>query len=520
MSTPSRPWPVVLLSALGAWLAAIPFFAVAVLLMEPMLREQEGALLAGLLMLAGALALLRAPSRSLFVENLGVPTLLAGLTLLGWGLSAPLGWQPASATLGLIALGLGPAVPQTWVRNLLGALASPLMLVACTQEAWWRGDRGWWSPWLTSHLAVGAWLGSVGWLRHRASAPPAITEAVTDLGNGWIASALLALAWWSGSTFLLNESLKLDGAPASLSLQASWTWRGLDVGSVAAALAAMGWLASHRPAWRQAWCAGLAAVACGLAAFMPALGGVLLVAAACLTTRRPRMATWAAIVALWTLGAFYHQLAWPLATKALVLCGAGVLLGVIAAWGQRAAGSEATGERANTSAHSAPLASPLAAGGRRSAALALGSVAMLLVANIAIWQNEALIRDGRPVYVALAPVDPRSLMQGDYMALRFATDRVPVTASADHSPVYLVFRVDPRGIATAVRQHRGETLQPDELIMRMRRQRGNWLLVTDAFHFKEGEAQRWSGARFGEFRVEPNGRALLVGLRGPKLESL
>jgi len=44
--------------------------------------------------------------------------------------------------------------------------------------------------------------------------------------------------------------------------------------------------------------------------------------------------------------------------------------------------------------------------------------------------------------------------------------------------------------------------------------------VTDAWYFKEGEAERWAAARYGEFRVDANGKALLVGLRGPKLEKL
>lgn len=514
MNTPSRPWPVVLLSALGAWLAAIPFFAVAVLLMEPLLREQEGALAAGVLMLGGALALLRAPTRSLFIENLGVPALLAGLALLGWGLLEPLTWQPTCAVLGLLALGLGPAVPQTWVRHLLGAMASALLLLACTQEAWWRGERGGWSPWLTSHLAVGAWLVSLALVRNlvhrRPATQPASARAITDLGNGWVAATLLALAWWSGSTFLLNEPLKLEGAGATRSLQASWTWRGIDLGSVTLALTAIVVLAWRQPAWRRAWCAGLALVACTLAAFMPALGGVLLVAASCLATRRLRMATWAGLVGLWTLGAFYHQLTWPLATKAMVLCGAGLLLGTLAAWGARSGAGP----------HAPAAASPPAHAGHRGGSLALGLVAMLFAANGAIWQNEALIRDGRPVYVALAPVDPRSLMQGDYMALRFATDGVTVTPPADHAPVHLVFKLDARGVATASRQHRGETLERDELLMRMARKHGQWLLVTDAFHFKEGEGPRWAAARFGEFRVEPGGRALLVGLRGPDLAPL
>ena len=46
------------------------------------------------------------------------------------------------------------------------------------------------------------------------------------------------------------------------------------------------------------------------------------------------------------------------------------------------------------------------------------------------------------------------------------------------------------------------------------------MLVSDAWFFKEGEAARWEKARYGEFRVLPDGRALLVGMRGPQLEKL
>jgi uncharacterized membrane-anchored protein len=48
---------------------------------------------------------------------------------------------------------------------------------------------------------------------------------------------------------------------------------------------------------------------------------------------------------------------------------------------------------------------------------------VLVVANLGIWQKEDLVANGQPVFVALAPVDPRSLLQGDYMRLNF---RVPV----------------------------------------------------------------------------------------------
>ena len=50
----------------------------------------------------------------------------------------------------------------------------------------------------------------------------------------------------------------------------------------------------------------------------------------------------------------------------------------------------------------------------------LTTLAVLVVVNSAIWQKERHIAQGEVVYLELAPVDPRSLMQGDYMALNFA----------------------------------------------------------------------------------------------------
>jgi uncharacterized membrane-anchored protein len=114
-------------------------------------------------------------------------------------------------------------------------------------------------------------------------------------------------------------------------------------------------------------------------------------------------------------------------------------------------------------------------------------------------------------------------MQGDYMALRFATDDVirrHDLEGREDVPVTLVFKRDGQGVATPTRLHRGETLAGDELVIQMVRKHGRWLLVTDAFHFKEGEGARWAAARYGEFRVNAGGKALLVGLRGDKLAPL
>lgn len=49
---------------------------------------------------------------------------------------------------------------------------------------------------------------------------------------------------------------------------------------------------------------------------------------------------------------------------------------------------------------------------------------------------------------------------------------------------------------------------------------GDWVVVSDSWSFAEGEAARWAPAKFGEFRIDARGHALLVGLGGEKLEKL
>lgn len=46
-------------------------------------------------------------------------------------------------------------------------------------------------------------------------------------------------------------------------------------------------------------------------------------------------------------------------------------------------------------------------------------IAVLGIVNASIIDKEKHLAEGQVVYLELAPVDPRSLMQGDYMALNF-----------------------------------------------------------------------------------------------------
>jgi uncharacterized membrane-anchored protein len=149
--------------------------------------------------------------------------------------------------------------------------------------------------------------------------------------------------------------------------------------------------------------------------------------------------------------------------------------------------------------------------------LVLAAVLMcLVVANVAIGQKERLIARGEPLRVALAPADPRSLMQGDYMRLAFQLPSEVNAMSVDEPAPAVVFQRDSRGVSRAVRVERqgiaAAPLAAGEQRVLLVRKSGRWTLVTDAWFFREGDAARFEAARFGEFRVQDDGRALLVGL--------
>ncbi len=511
-----RPWPVVLLTALGAWLATVPLLGVIGLLLGDLLQRDVGPYLVGTLLIGAAVVVLRSRDLPLFVEQLAIPALLTGGGSLGFGLFRDLHTSAAALLLALVALGVAAALRAAWLRLLLGAAAATLFAVALAFEPRRVFDgmapQPWWLAW---HLVLGIAL-LAQWLPRRA----ALAAVLEPTAAGALLAALAGLAWWSGMSFLVGGSLagfagevaqELGRRPAA---PVPW-WHGLQAASALLAASAAAWSLRRWASLRHAAFVAAALVLVALSFFLPALGAVLLALAACATSARWRLAAAAGVAAAWSIGAFYYQLAWPLSTKALVLAGAGAALALLAAWvvqrDQHAAPKPDT-----------PAAAPSAGRGARLG-IALSLLAVLAVANVGIVQKEQLIRDGRPVFVALAPVDPRSLMQGDYMRLNFS---LPIGVDERRDGLlraqrpHVVATLDARGIATLQRIDDGRPLAAGEQRIELTPKDGQWTLVSDAWFFAEGEAPRWAKARYGEFRVDARGHALLVGLRGPDLETL
>jgi len=165
--------------------------------------------------------------------------------------------------------------------------------------------------------------------------------------------------------------------------------------------------------------------------------------------------------------------------------------------------------------------------------IALFSLVIVLgIVNWSIAGKEKHLAEGGVVYLALAPLDPRSLMQGDYMALRFhlATE-VSVALrkakggngsrrKADARDGSVVVNLDERNIGSFKNFYKDQTLSKNEILMRYRVRNGAVKLGTNAFFFQEGKGHQYQPARFGQFRVDDGGELLLVAMYDENLNRL
>ena len=509
----ARPWPVVLMTGLGAWLAAVPLLAVLFMLFGSALETGVLCYVFGAGFVFGAVRVLRSNTVSPFVEQLGLPVLLVGGMLLVFGLLRDMPYIAAEGLLLVIVIGTAWLVPQHWLRVLFGALAGAIFIVMNTPHQ----SSGQFHLWAGIQWALVLWLIAVFLAdSHAPSRRHAHTMIVLEtMSNGWILLTLAALAYDSGSTFLAPAAL---GHVRDAGATADSSYSMVKALSAVMAVAGAGWLGHRWTVLRAPRYAAAAAILAILSWLVPGLGVALLALAVCVGSGRWRLAVASAVAAGWIIGTFYYQLDVTLASKAAIMVGMGAAFGVIAWLGRPV--SQTVSQSADVPPIAAPgVGSPVSTTTRPQLAGIVATLLLtLVVANGAIWQKQALISSGRPIFIALAPADPRSLMQGDYMTLNFQLPAVENLRTARRAQV--IAKVDERGVAVMQGLATGQALAADEIVIELLQTGSGLRPATDAWYFKEGEAQRWSGAKYGEFRIDDKGRALLVNLRGADLGPL
>jgi uncharacterized membrane-anchored protein len=161
----------------------------------------------------------------------------------------------------------------------------------------------------------------------------------------------------------------------------------------------------------------------------------------------------------------------------------------------------------------------------RKLTVVLGLVVVLALLNFAIFQRESHIKNGEVVYLKLAPVDPRSLMQGDYMALNFGMARDIYNAlpknenygrfwrrNIDVNDGFIVVDLDERRVAFYDSIYKGNALKENQMLLQYRVRGGKIKFATNAFFFEEGTGGIYEKAKFGEFRVNAKHELLLVNM--------
>lgn len=140
-------------------------------------------------------------------------------------------------------------------------------------------------------------------------------------------------------------------------------------------------------------------------------------------------------------------------------------------------------------------------------------IILLGLFNNSILQKEGLLTDGQLVLLELAPVDPRSLMQGDYMRLRYAiSDNINSDSISKRG--FCVVKLEENGIAKKVRIQENKTPINDNefLIEYTSKKWRNINIGAESYFFQEGEADKYENAKYGGIKLDRQGNSLLIGL--------
>lgn len=146
-------------------------------------------------------------------------------------------------------------------------------------------------------------------------------------------------------------------------------------------------------------------------------------------------------------------------------------------------------------------------------------VIVLFLFNRSVIEKETLLENGKLVLLKLAPVDPRSLMQGDYMRLRYEISQgIPSDSITNRG--YCIVKLDSQGIANRIRlQKRITPLTKGEYpILYTKRGQRIINIGAESYFFEEGQAEKFEEAAYGGLMIDENGNNVLIGLYNENLE--
>lgn len=495
----AQPWYVTALAGLGTWVGA---FILALALFTMDLFESDGArLVFGVVaLIAGAVA--SRANRGVVATQVSMIGSVAGQLLF----FSAFGNDESLAIV--IGLALQLAVIAAVDRPLTKALASLAFygfLLAFLDDHELPADA---LPIVAALVASVTWLGE-----RRLLVVPVASTAVRPVG----VASVLALCG-----FLLFEAIAMStGVTRSPFVLTSTTALAVALGVIAAAALVV--IARRRAGFDPATAvvAGAAiAIGVGLSLEAPGLVAALLVIVLGVSGRARALVGVGLAFLFAFLALTYYRLDVTLTAKALWAIATGALVLIVRAFVLARDGDAARNTVRRIISSSAFMRE------RRAAQLVVVATLLALGVPFAlVVHKERVLASGEHVLLPLAPRDPRSLMQGDYMELRTVVARDALqslkesTAGATHDERSgrVVVRVDHERVATFVRLDDGTPLRPDERKLKFRVRGTQWTehmrIGAEELFFEEGRARHFEAARFGEVVVDGDGDTVLVGVR-------
>lgn len=160
-------------------------------------------------------------------------------------------------------------------------------------------------------------------------------------------------------------------------------------------------------------------------------------------------------------------------------------------------------------------------------------IVVLVYFGMTVYNKEAILKEGELVLLELAPVDPRSLMQGDYMRLSYkivqssniddimtVKDSISVSSVLDPNSENsipkrgkLVIKIDENGVGKGVRFFsKNEPLKEGELLVKYFKPDWGLNIGAESFFFQEGNSEKFEKANYGGLRIDKEGNSILMGL--------
>ena len=156
------------------------------------------------------------------------------------------------------------------------------------------------------------------------------------------------------------------------------------------------------------------------------------------------------------------------------------------------------------------------------------AVVSLIIFNLLILKNEHHLKNHPSIFIELQPVDPRSLIQGDYMVLNYnlkldesLSRRLPISSYHQSSLLSYIVLDQNRVVTKTLFSLQQPAVTAQKLRLKNPDNSPDSLYpAANSFLFAEGLADCYNNARYAEFKVDIDGNALLASLRGKNLQPL